>query len=156
MTGPTSPHAAAGRSRAEADNVETVLRLFDQGWGASPGWEEEWRAALVPDVRTYFHAFPPTEGLEPAIAFNRDLFTGFPDLKVEVQEVTAEGDTVVVRGRLTGRHTGSFLGVPASGALVDVPDVTLFRLRDGKVVESRYFTDLLSVMTTIGAVSAPA
>jgi len=35
-----------------------------------------------------------------------------------------------------------------------VPDVTVFKIADGKVVEMSYFTDLLAVMTTIGAVPA--
>lgn len=30
--------------------------------------------------------------------------------------------------------------------------MTLFRLENGKIVESRYFIDLLAVMTAIGAV----
>lgn len=144
--------AAQDRTHIEEENVATVTRLFEQGWGARPGWEEVWRANLAPDFRSFFHAFPPTEGLEPAIAFNRALFGGFPDLEMTIEDVVAEGDAVIVRGRLTGRHEGSFLGVPATGASVDVPDVTMFRLRDGKVVESHYFTDLLAVMTAIGAV----
>jgi len=92
-------------------------------------------------------------GIDTAIEFNEDLFSGFPELAVEIREIVADGDTVIVRGRLKGTHDGPFLGIPASGANVDVPDVTIFRLKEGKIAESRYFTDLLAVMTTIGAVS---
>lgn len=152
-TAPTTA-AAQDRTHIEEENVETVTRLFEEGWGARSGWEEVWRANLAPEFRSFFHAFPPNVGVEPAIAFNRDLFAGFPDLRMTVEDVVAEGDAVIVRGRLTGQHDGPFLGVPATGASVDVPDVTMFRLRDGKVVESRYFTDLLAVMTAIGAVPA--
>ncbi|MFO6466174.1 ester cyclase [Jannaschia sp. KMU-145] len=153
VAGP-APAVAQDRTATEDRNVAIVERLFDDGWGARPGWEAVWRAHLAPDVRTFFHAFPPTDGRAPAIAFNRDLFAGFPDLHMSIEDVVAEGDTVIVRGRLTGRHDGPFLGIPASGASVDVPDVTLFRLRDEKVIESRYFTDLLAVMTAIGAIPA--
>jgi predicted ester cyclase len=144
--------AAQTRTKIEETNVETVMQFYGDGWGARPGWEEVWRANMSPDVRMFFHAFPPTEGIETAITFNRDLFGGFPDLQVKVEEVIAEGDMVVVRGRLTGQHEGTFLGIPATGAKVDVPDVTMYRFDGGKVVESRYFTDLMAVMTAIGAI----
>ena len=140
------------RSTTEERNVATVLAMFDRGWGANEGWQDVWRANVAPNVRTYFHSQPPTDGLDAAIAFNAELFAGFPDLRMTVENVTTEEGTVIVRGRLVGTQEGPFLGAPASGAAVDVPDVTMFRLENGRIVENRYFTDLLAVMTAIGAV----
>ncbi len=142
-----------GRSAKEVENIQTVLTMFDAGWGANPGWKDVWRDTLSTDVCTFFHSHPVMTGIDTAIEFNEDLFSGFPELAIEIREIIADGDTVVVRGHLKGTHDGLFLGIPASGAGVDVPDVTIFRLKEGKIVESRYFTDLLDVMTTIGAVS---
>ena len=143
---------AQDRTASETRNVESVLRLFDEGWGANDGWRDVWRNTMTADFRSIFHAQPPVEGIEAAIEFNAALFNGFPELTVTIEDVIAEGDRVVVRGRLTGTHDGPFLGVPPSGNAVDVPDVTMFALADGKVTEMRYFTDLLAVMTAIGAV----
>ncbi len=140
------------RTATEEANVQTVLRMFSEGWGANEGWDAVWRDCLSPSFRSYFHSHPPIDGVEPAIAFNRELFVGFPELQMTVEHVVAEGDDVVVRGQLSGRNDGSFLGAPASGADVRVPDVTLFRFDKGGIAEMRYFTDLLAVMTTIGAV----
>lgn len=152
MNTDTQSDAAPCRTPKEEANVATVLQMFDDGWGANAEWENVWRANVAPNVRTYFHSHPPMEGLDAAIEFNAELFAGFPELRMTVEATFAEDDTVIVRGRLAGSQDGPFLGTPASGAVVDVPDVTLFRLEDGKIVESRYFTDLLAVMTAIGAV----
>lgn len=143
---------AQDRTPTEVRNVETVLRLFNEGWGANEGWRDVWRNTMTTDFRSVFHAQPPIEGIEDAIEFNTVLFDGFPELAVSIEDVIAEGERVIVRGRLTGTQDGSFLGVPASGIAVDVPDVTMFVLADGKVAEMRYFTDLLAVMIAIGAV----
>ena len=140
------------RTETENRNVAFVMRMLDEGWGARNGWEDVWRETLAPDFTSYFHAFAPTKGMEEAISFNRELFAGFPNLQMSIEQVIAEDRHVIVRGRLTGRHAGPFLGAPASGAEVDVPDVTMFRLEEGLIAESRYFTDLLTVMTAIGAV----
>ncbi|WP_299971039.1 ester cyclase [uncultured Roseobacter sp.] len=152
MNTDTPPEATPHRTPKEQANVTTVLKMFDDGWGANAGWEDVWRANAAPNVRTYFHSHPPMEGLEAAIEFNAELFKGFPRLEMTVENTIAKEDAVIVRGRLVGSQDGPFLGAPASGAAVDVPDVTLFRLEDGKIVESRYFTDLLAVMIAIGAV----
>ncbi|MGF1475230.1 MAG: ester cyclase [Geminicoccaceae bacterium] len=147
---------AGERTTAEQRNVRTVLRLFDEGWGANADWETVWRETMTPDFTYYFHSHPPQVGLEDAITFNRALFAGFPGLEVSVEEIVVEGDVVVVRSRLTGAQDGVFLGVPPSGEIVDVSDVTLVRFVDGLVAEQHYFTDLLAVMTTIGAVPKPS
>ncbi|WP_298969229.1 ester cyclase [uncultured Roseobacter sp.] len=139
------------RTSVEAQNVETVMTLFNEGWGACEGWRDVWRATMAPEFRSIFHSHQAVEGIEDSIAFNTGLFEGFPTLAVAVEDVVAEGNTVVVRARLTGTHDGPFLGVPPSGQTVNVPDVTLFKLADQKVVEMRYFTDLVAVMTAIGA-----
>ncbi|MEL6466443.1 MAG: ester cyclase [Pseudomonadota bacterium] len=152
MNTDTPSKAEPCRTPKERSNVATVLTMFGDGWGANPGWEDVWRANVAPNVRTYFHSHPPMEGLDAAIEFNAELFAGFPKLRMTVENTIVEEDTVIVRGRLRGSQDGRFLGAPASRAAVDVPDVTLFRLEDGKIVESRYFTDLLAVMTAIGAV----
>ncbi len=104
------------------------------------------------DFKSFFHSLPPTDGLNEAIDFNRQLFVGFPDLQVDVEEIIFECNRVVVQSRLTGSHKGTFFGVPETGASVNVPDVTVYKFANGKVVEKRYFTDLLAVMIAIGAV----
>ena len=85
------------------------------------------------------------------IDFNAELFVGFPRLEMSIRGIVAEGNNVVVMGHLNGEHDGLFLGVPASGAEVSVPDVTILTFRDRQIIEMRYFTDLMAVMTSIGA-----
>ena len=47
----------------------------------------------------------------------------------------AEGDTVAVRGRMTGTHRDEFMGVPASGLTIDVGVSDFLRVDGGLVVE---------------------
>jgi predicted ester cyclase len=45
----------------------------------------------------------------------RMVTAGFPDNRHEVEEVVAEGDTVVLRCTLTGTNEGEFMGMPPTG-----------------------------------------
>jgi steroid delta-isomerase-like uncharacterized protein len=141
------------RSQAEQCRAEVACMMFTEGWGANPGWQAVWEAHAVDDLVGYFHGDPePNRGRDAFIAFQSVLFEGFPDLQTEIKTVTVEKETVIVQSVLTGAHTGTFLGVPPSGQTVHVPDVTIFRFEGQKICEVRYFTDLLRVMQTIGAV----
>lgn len=61
---------------------------------------------------------------------------GFPDLKIRIDQMIAEGSTVASRMMLTGTHDGTFLGIPPTGRSVKLPVVALAHVRDGKLVET--------------------
>ncbi len=75
----------------------------------------------------------------PALANLKELLTdlrkGFPDMKVKIDDVIAEGDRVVVRARMIGTNKGDFHGMPPTGNTVFVDFIDIVRLENGKVVE---------------------
>lgn len=60
----------------------------------------------------------------------------FPDLRISVQEMVAEGDKVAVLWTFQGTHTGSgYEGLPPTGTRVQVRGITIWRFVDGRIVE---------------------
>ena len=47
-------------------------------------------------------------------------------------------------------------GFPATGKAVEFRDMTILRLRDGKIIEQRGLSDLLSVYLQLGLIQPPA
>src|SRR3954462_14191283 len=74
----------------------------------------------------------------------------FPDLKVTVQDVIAEGDKVVARCTMTGTHKGEFMGVPATGKTFSIPFIDIIRFKDGKCVEHWGISDDAGMMQQLG------
>jgi predicted ester cyclase len=147
-------HFSARRSEIELLRVDIAQMMFREGWGANAGWQDVWKAHATEDMVGYFHGDPnPNQGRVAFLAFQAALFEGFPKLETHITATIVEGDTVIVQSLLSGAHTGDFLGIPASHKDVAVPDVTIFRFEGDKISEVRYFTDLLRVMQTIGAVA---
>jgi steroid delta-isomerase-like uncharacterized protein len=91
------------------------------------------------------------EGLKEVLAMMR---AAFPDIHWAVEEMVAEGDTVVTRFTWTGTHRGVFLGVPATGRNVSVKGVVIDHLADGKMSKSRILMDSLGMMQQLGVMSS--
>ena len=59
----------------------------------------------------------------------------FPDLRVEIDDVVAEGDRVALRLTIHGTHQGDFLGIPATGRPVSYISHEFYRVADGLIAE---------------------
>jgi predicted ester cyclase len=58
----------------------------------------------------------------------------FPDFRMEVREVIAEGDKVVGYFKCSGTHQGDWRGIPPSGKrFEDVDEVYIFRVENRKL-----------------------
>jgi steroid delta-isomerase-like uncharacterized protein len=107
-------------------------------------------------ARDYVHhndAFYP--GLQPGLDnFKRALFAkagGISDLEVRIDHLIAEGDKVVARFTLTGTHSGSFQGIPATGKRVTFPATDIYRFERGRIAEGWALMDFLSFLQQVGA-----
>jgi predicted SnoaL-like aldol condensation-catalyzing enzyme len=57
------------------------------------------------------------------------------DIKVEIFDQIAEGDTVVTRKAISGTQVGEFLGRPATNERMVMHAIDIVQLRDGQYVE---------------------
>ncbi len=100
-----------------------------------------------------------TPGLAPGkdgvLAFFRMQLAGFPDLRMDVEDVVTDGDRVVARVRYTGTNRGEFMGMPATGKSVTVLLFDQFGFgADGLVREHWGVLDALAMMQQLGVVPA--
>jgi steroid delta-isomerase-like uncharacterized protein len=75
---------------------------------------------------------------------------------VEIEEQVAEGDKIATLWRARGTHQGNFGGIPATGKSMEIFGITMFRVADGKVLESWGFADMMSMMKQLGVAPTPA
>src|SRR5262249_34550775 len=68
-----------------------------------------------------------------------------------IEEVIAEGDQVGMLFRITGTHRGNLFGIPPTGKKVDVHEIAILRIADGKMVESWFMADEAALLKQLGA-----
>ncbi len=103
------------------------------------------------------HNLPP--GLPPGREGQRRLIRSylqaFPDLRFTIEELIAEGDKVVTRGRYQGTQQGELMGIPPTGKQVNVALIDIVRVADGKFVEHWIEADTLGLLQQLGALPTP-
>jgi predicted ester cyclase len=79
-------------------------------------------------------------------------FTGsFPDFRMEIVDLVAEGDMVVAHFRCSGTHLGEWLGVPPTNRrFEDVDEIYIFRVENGRLVAGYGVEDNLSRLRQLG------
>ena len=68
--------------------------------------------------------------------FSRKLRSAYPDYRIAVEDVIADGDRVAARWTLRGTQRGELLGIPPTGQPTTVQGVGWLRLAGGKIAET--------------------
>jgi predicted ester cyclase len=80
----------------------------------------------------------------------------FPDLRMEIEAIVAERDTVAVLVTSTGTNRGPLNGViPATERTFSARQSHWFRVEDGRLAEHWATRDDLSTMLQLGIVGRP-
>ena len=106
---------------------------------------------LAPDFVDHDLSPHPARGREAAKAGLAAICRAFPDLQVTIEDMVAEGDTVVVRNTWRGTHLGDFMGATAGGRPVTFTGVAIWRIACGKLAERWLYVDRLGLLQQISA-----
>ncbi|MGO9934549.1 MAG: ester cyclase [Steroidobacteraceae bacterium] len=79
-------------------------------------------------------------------------FETLSDTGVTVEDAFTAGDKVVGRFTYSAHRTGSFLGVPASGAEITIRSVDIWRFKDHKFAEHWDELNTLDAFQQMGAI----
>ncbi len=103
------------------------------------------------------HEMPPgiPPGPEGALRYRAMLHSAFPDLRVKIEDIVAEGDRVAVRATWTGTHRGVLpvLPVPPANRPFRFTGMVFWRIRDGKIVERWATLDRMGLQQQLTASS---
>lgn len=79
----------------------------------------------------------------------------FTRMRLEIKDVIADGDKVVVRFTNSGDQTGPFMGRPPSGRHAVWEGIGIYRLADGRIAEAWFSEDWLGMFLQLGFIDPP-
>jgi steroid delta-isomerase-like uncharacterized protein len=131
------------------ENKALVRRVYEEGFN------QRNLAVLdelgVPDF-VYHNASMTIQGLEAYKQFLSMEITAFPDARFTVEDMIAEGDTVVSRHTFHGTHQAELQGIPPTGKHVTVMGIAITHVANGKAVELWINADELGLLQQLGVV----
>ena len=105
----------------------------------------------VPKTRELLEQYITDEALIGHIEF---FEAAFPNYELFIDEMTAEGNRVIVQARLKGTHLGDLSGIPPTFKTVDFPFVIRYEIENNKIVSHWMLADQMSLMEQLGVVPA--
>jgi steroid delta-isomerase-like uncharacterized protein len=91
---------------------------------------------------------PTLTGFKQKVAYMCSLF---PDLKEDLQDIIASGDTVATRWVLTGSLQQEYMGIPPSGQRIRIEGMNFYRLKEGRVTDVWTQFDGVGMMQQLGS-----
>jgi steroid delta-isomerase-like uncharacterized protein len=83
------------------------------------------------------------------------MHDAFADLTGVVEDTVVEDDKIAARVTWHGTHRGDFVGIPGTGAPVDMQSVQILKFTDGAASEWWGTADVFGVLRQVGASVAP-
>ena len=111
-----------------------VRRLIEEGFNKG---DLEVVDAITSPVLVEHQNFGPghAPGAEGVRAVVESLRRAFPDFRLTIEGLVADGDTVWLRMVATGTNDGSFMGNPPTGRTMRTDVFDALRVEDGLIVE---------------------
>ncbi len=132
--------------------IERVTAAWNAGEQAHADWITETVAATV---KMHVPQGDLT-GSDMFRAYYHEIRSAFPDGHVTVDEVTAEGETVVARYTFSGTNTGKLLTLPlTTGKTASFTVVDVWHFVDGQAVEFWESYDRYGMLEQLGVVHEP-
>lgn len=114
------------------------------------GSEADFRALMAPDFVN--HAAPQGTPNGPESMWNtfqNILRPALSNLTVTIHDQIAEADRVTTRKTISGVHTGTLMGVPATGRDVAISVIDIVRVEDGRYAEHWGLNTLSNVLAAL-------
>lgn len=113
-------------------NAEIVARFFKEGY------ENRNDSFVLSHVSEDYvdHSPAGARSNAQAVEILKIVASQFSDLTVQVLDIFGEKDMVATRVLFEGIHTGTCMGIPATGKRIQFEALEHFRVVDEKIVES--------------------
>lgn len=142
----------ARRTQFERGRTTMGLQEFVEAWNARD--PEAIAAQFTPDGVRHQFALPEARlaGRDAISQGVGAIIHAVPDAGLEVRsQSTGEDGRVTVEWTFTGTHQNDFPGMPASGARMSLPGISVFTLTGDELIsEERAYWDMATLMAAAG------
>jgi steroid delta-isomerase-like uncharacterized protein len=125
-------------------NKRLIRQMNDEVW--NKGNLDRMDEFFSPDfVRHFLPDGSVLRGIDSLREHERMHREAFPDWRENIRHIVAEGDLVVIHFVSTGTNEGSWLGNPPTGRKIQINEMSILRIEDGRITEQWLMPDMFSM-----------
>jgi steroid delta-isomerase-like uncharacterized protein len=129
-------------------NKATVRRFYDEVFNR--GDVNAIDQFCAPDFKDHTAMPGQAPGVQGLKQIMGAYFNAFPDMKIEVEDIIAEGDLVAARFSGSATHKGDLFGTAATGKRIHFSGTDFLRFKNGKVTDVWHQGDDVIALMQIG------
>lgn len=134
-------------------NKTAFHRIWDGTWHKPEETAQVIAESYTDDFAMHISSLPEPINKSTFSQFAAGWQKAFPDGRMEINDLVADGDRVWCYWTSTGTHSDVYLGVPATSKQVSYKGVDIWRFTaDSKVAETWAVPDVLSLLRQLGAI----
>ena len=131
------------------DTKQLALRFYEEALNARDLHVLD--EILSPDFVDHLASREDTVGIEQFRQFLGMATEAFPDMRIRVEDVIAEGTKAAVRLTIMGSHEGVFLGhIQPTGKQAEWTGIDILEMSEGKIVARWSERDLFGLVNQLG------
>jgi steroid delta-isomerase-like uncharacterized protein len=132
-------------------NLESLTKFAE---AVNTGKFDLFKDTVSSDSIDHDPARPQVPGPEGYRFVFEGLRGAFPDLRVTLETLVADEDSVAIAYTLTGTQNGPLMGRAPTGKSMKIRGVQISKFKDGKMVERWGSSDELGMLQQLGSVPA--
>jgi steroid delta-isomerase-like uncharacterized protein len=132
-------------------NKNVFRRLFEEVWNKG---NTQVADELFTSNYTHHDPSTPDVGRGPESEKKRATLyrSAFPDVRLTIDDIISEGETVTARWSCRGTHKGELNGIAPTGKQFTISGISIARFVNGKMTEGYVNWDALGLMQQLGVV----
>jgi steroid delta-isomerase-like uncharacterized protein len=147
--------ACAPSATAQLEANKDLVRQFTEATNAT-----DWDALeeiVSEDFARHSEATagPPAKSRDEFIQLQKSFLVSFPDQRVTIKKLVAEGDYVAGLAVYSATNAGPMGEQPATGKSVESTFLALFRIEDGRIAELWVEWDNVAMLAQLGLFPPP-
>ncbi|QEC78528.1 alpha/beta hydrolase fold domain-containing protein [Mucilaginibacter ginsenosidivorax] len=140
---------AAGLKNDTTKNIAIVKKFINEV--VNGGHLEQVDQLWAPDMTWKGGSLGEIDGIDNYKKFlAANVGKAFTQMHLDVKEVIASGDKVMLRFTNSGHNTGSFMGMKPTGKKAEWTGMGVYRIRNGKIAEGWFSEDILQMYQQLG------
>ncbi len=139
------------------DNMAIGRRLIEEVWNQG-------KVALIDELLASNFILqdpdrPDVRSREDYKRWVTETRSAFPDFRITIEGIFAQGEEVADRWTMHGTNTGDLvtpmMRIPATGKQITVMGLSIVRFAGGKIVEHWHLADYLGLFQQLGLIPVP-